>query len=163
MFSTKCFQLQSNKVFYCQSFVLHNMWWQSYGSSSIGLYVRMVDTLAHVQHAYFLRWPHPRSVWPSPIPQSCEVTTTRHHDGWRVFYSGTCVLWTSWDISDYQGVMISQVSLYDKALFGIITKCVDSFFKCPHKQVSLCLFNRNSWWYKHWSDFILQLLPVHIS
>ena len=26
---------------------------------------------------------------------------------------------------DYQGVLILQVSLYDKAPFGIITKCVD--------------------------------------
>ena len=36
---------------------------------------------------------------------------------------------------DYQGVLIFQVSLYDKAPFGTITKCVDYagvlIFKCP--------------------------------
>ena len=35
----------------------------------------------------------------------------------------------------YQGVLIFQVSLYDKAPFGTITKCVDYagvlIFKCP--------------------------------
>ena len=36
---------------------------------------------------------------------------------------------------DYQGVLIFQVSLYDKAPFGAITQCVDyagvHIFKCP--------------------------------
>ena len=36
---------------------------------------------------------------------------------------------------DCQGVLIFQVSLYDKAPFGTITKCVDYagvlIFKCP--------------------------------
>ena len=36
---------------------------------------------------------------------------------------------------DYQGVLIFQTSLYDKALFGTLTKCVDYagvlIFKCP--------------------------------
>ena len=36
---------------------------------------------------------------------------------------------------NYQGVLIFQVSLYDKAPFGTITKCVDytgvPIFKCP--------------------------------
>ena len=36
---------------------------------------------------------------------------------------------------DYQGVLIFQVSLCDKAPFGTITKCVDYagvlIFKCP--------------------------------
>ena len=36
---------------------------------------------------------------------------------------------------DYQGVLIFQVSSYDKASFGTITKCVDyagvPIFKCP--------------------------------
>ena len=36
---------------------------------------------------------------------------------------------------DYLGVLIFQVSLYDKAPFGTITKCVDYadvlIFKCP--------------------------------
>ena len=36
---------------------------------------------------------------------------------------------------DYQGVLIFQVSLYDKALFGTIARCVDYagvlIFKCP--------------------------------
>ena len=43
---------------------------------------------------------------------------------------------------DYQGVLIFQVSLYDKAApFGTITKCVDSagvlIFKCTHQKVTL--------------------------
>ena len=42
-------------------------------------------------------------------------------------------LGTSHKCPDYQGV--PQVSLYDKALFGTITKCVDYagvlIFKCP--------------------------------
>ena len=42
---------------------------------------------------------------------------------------------------DYQGVLILQVSLYDKAPFGIITKCVDYagvlIVKCPDQQISL--------------------------
>ena len=36
---------------------------------------------------------------------------------------------------DYQGVLIFQVSLYDKALFGTIARCPDyagvHIFKCP--------------------------------
>ena len=36
---------------------------------------------------------------------------------------------------DYQGVLIFQVSLYNKALFGTVAKCVDytgvRIFKCP--------------------------------
>ena len=36
---------------------------------------------------------------------------------------------------DYQGVLIFQVSLYDKTSFGTITKCVDYasvlIFECP--------------------------------
>ena len=47
---------------------------------------------------------------------------------WSYKYSGTCVLWTPWDqqkCPDYQGVLIFQFSLYDKASFGTITKCVD--------------------------------------
>ena len=41
----------------------------------------------------------------------------------------------------YQGVLIFQVSLYDKAPFGTTTKSVDYagvlIFKCPDQQVSL--------------------------
>ena len=54
-------------------------------------------------------------------------------------YSGTCVLWTPWGTNqkcpDYQGVLIFQVSLYDKAPFGTITKYVDYagvlILECP--------------------------------
>ena len=42
----------------------------------------------------------------------------------KFMYSGTCVLWTPWDqpkaCPDYQGVLIFQVNLYDKAPFGTI-------------------------------------------
>ena len=40
----------------------------------------------------------------------------------RVLWSG---LGTNQKCPDYQGVLIFQVSLYDKAPFGTITKCVD--------------------------------------
>ena len=44
-------------------------------------------------------------------------------------------LWTNKNCPDYQGVLIFQVSLYAKALFRTITKCVDYagalIFKCP--------------------------------
>ena len=44
-------------------------------------------------------------------------------------------LGTNEKCSDYQGVLIFQVNLYDKAPFGTITKCVDYagvlIFKCP--------------------------------
>ena len=45
-------------------------------------------------------------------------------------------LGTNKKCSDYQGVLIFQVSLYDKAApFGSITNCVDNagvlIFKCP--------------------------------
>ena len=47
---------------------------------------------------------------------------------------------------DYQGVLIFQVSLYDKAPFGTINKCVDYtdvfVFKCPDQQVSLYTYTR---------------------
>ena len=48
---------------------------------------------------------------------------------YTVYYGhlGTC--------PDYQGVLIFQVSSYDKAPFGTITRCVDYagvlIFKCP--------------------------------
>ena len=42
---------------------------------------------------------------------------------------------TTYKCPDYQGVLIFQVSLYDKAPFGTITRCVDyagdPIFKCP--------------------------------
>ena len=44
-------------------------------------------------------------------------------------------LGTNKKCSDCQGVLIFQVSLYDKALFGSTTKCVDYagvlIIKCP--------------------------------
>ena len=57
-------------------------------------------------------------------------------------------LGTSKKCPDYQGVLIFQVSLYDKASFGTITKCVDYagvlIFKCSDKTgftVASCLGN----------------------
>ena len=40
-------------------------------------------------------------------------------------YNGTCVLGTNHKCADYQSVLIFQVSLYDKASFETITKCVN--------------------------------------
>ena len=53
-------------------------------------------------------------------------------------FSGTCVLWTPRDqpkVSRLSRLPDFPVSLYDKASFGTITKCVDYagvlIFKCP--------------------------------
>ena len=43
-------------------------------------------------------------------------------------YTQICVLWTPWDqqkVSWLSGVLIIQVSLYEKASFVTITMCVD--------------------------------------
>ena len=44
-------------------------------------------------------------------------------------------LGTNQKCPDYQGVLIFQVTLYDKPQFGTITKCVDYagvlIFRCP--------------------------------
>ena len=53
-------------------------------------------------------------------------------------HSGACVVWTPWDhpkVSRLSRCPDLQVSLYDKASFGNIAKCVDNagvlIFKCP--------------------------------
>ena len=46
-------------------------------------------------------------------------------------------LGTNQSCPDYQGVLIFQVSLYDKAPFGTIARCPDyAGVHCPHFQVS---------------------------
>ena len=59
--------------------------------------------------------------------------TTCFNDTVEPLYYGH--LGTNKKCPDYQGVLIFQVSLYDKASFGTITKCVDYagvlIFKCP--------------------------------
>ena len=48
--------------------------------------------------------------------------------------------------NNYQTILIIQVSFYDKASLGTITKCVDYtgvlIFKCPDQQTSLYVFHR---------------------
>ena len=62
-----------------------------------------------------------------PTHCSCTIFSTVH-----VFYGH---LGTNHKCPDYQGVLIFQVSLHDKAPFGTITLCVDYagvyIFKCP--------------------------------
>ena len=60
--------------------------------------------------------------WPEPNPNTVEPVYYGH-------------LGTDKQCPDYQSVLIFQVSLYDKAPFGTITKCVDYagglIFNCP--------------------------------
>ena len=67
------------------------------------------------------------------VASKCNVALELYHIQWNL-----CIMDT---LGPTKGVLIFQVSLYDKAPFGTTARCPDyagvHIFKCPVKQVPL--------------------------